>query len=59
MKFHELQVGDKFKFNNVEYIKIPEIKASCCKVEQNCSVVGSDTKAVLKPLDEVEKMENN
>jgi hypothetical protein len=57
MKFHELAVGDKFKFNNVEYTKIPEVRISCCKVQHNCQAVASNDKTALKPLDEVEKIQ--
>jgi hypothetical protein len=56
MKFNELGVGEKFKFNNVEYTKIPEVRISCCKVKENCQEVVSGNKVVLKPLDEVEKL---
>ena len=59
MKFHELTVGEKFKFNNREYVKIPEVKASCCKVKHNCEIVSTNAKVVLKPLVEVEKIEGN
>lgn len=56
MKFNELAVGEKFKTNNVEYVKIPEVRASCCKIRENCQVVSSGEKRVMKPLDEVEKV---
>ena len=56
MKFHEVAVGDKFKFNNQEYVKVPEIRVSCCKISCNAEIVGTAEKAVLKPLDEVEKI---
>lgn len=59
MKFHELAVGDKFKFNNVDYVKIPEVRVSCCKISENCQAVVTAEKAVLKPLDEVERIETN
>lgn len=59
MKFHELEVGQKFTFNNQEYVKIPEVKVSCCKVKHNCEITQTNEKVVLKPLDEVEKIENN
>lgn len=59
MKFHELAVGEKFKFNNREYVKIPEVKVSCCKVKHNCEIIDNNEKVVLKPLDEVEKIESN
>ena len=59
MKFHELAVGDKFKFNNQEYVKLPEVKASCCKVKHNCENTNGGAKAALQPLDEVEKILTN
>jgi pyruvate carboxylase len=59
MKFYQLGVGDRFKFNDQEYVKVQEVKANCCKIKENCKVVGSGEKAVLKPLDEVEKVSGN
>lgn len=56
MKFHELAVGDKFKMNNQEYEKIPEIKVSCCKIKENARSIANGATAVIKPLDEVEKI---
>lgn len=56
MKFNEVAVGEKFKFNNVEYTKIPEVRVSCCKVKENCQEIVTGNKVVLKPLDEVEKL---
>lgn len=56
MKFHEIAVGDKFKANNQEYVKIPEVRISCCKIKENCEIIASGEKRVLKPLDEVEKI---
>ncbi len=29
--FKELNLGDKFTVNNVEYVKIAEVKVSCCR----------------------------
>lgn len=57
MKFHEVSVGDKFKFNNTEYVKVPEARISCCKIQHNCEIVSTGAKATLKPLDEVEKIQ--
>lgn len=56
MKFSELKVGDKFIYNDVEHTKITEVRISCCKVKHNCET-SDGTKAVLKPLDEVQKIE--
>jgi hypothetical protein len=56
MRFHELAVGDKFKFQDQEYVKIPEIKVSCCKIKENAQCVANSAKSVIKPMDEVEKV---
>jgi|694.fasta_scaffold00642_14 hypothetical protein len=57
MKFHEVAVGEKFIHNNQEYIKTPEMRVSCCKIKDNCQILTTGQKAVLKPLDEVEKVQ--
>lgn len=57
MKFHELAVGEKFKFNNEEYVKTKEVKSNCCRVKENCQVASTGQKAVIKPLDEVERIQ--
>lgn len=57
MKFHEVAVGDKFKHNNTEYVKIPEARVSCCKIQHNCEATATGAKVALKPLDEVEKIQ--
>lgn len=53
MKFHQLAVGQKFKFNNVVYTKIEPQKVSCCKT---LSALNMETnqKVMVKPNDEVE-----
>jgi hypothetical protein len=56
MKFHEVPVGEKFKYNNIEYTKTEEVRVSCCKIKENCQEINSGAKAVLKPMDEVEKI---
>jgi len=56
MKFHELSVNDKFTFNGKEYIKVPEVKVSCCKIRENCKETTTGNVVVLKPMEEVEKV---
>lgn len=56
MKFHEVAVGEKFKFDNKEYVKVPEVRVSCCKISCNAEIVETSQKVVLNPLDEVEKI---
>lgn len=29
--FRDLGLGDKFTVNNVEYVKVAEVKVSCCR----------------------------
>lgn len=53
MKFHEVAVGDKFMYNNKVYIKVPELRISCCKIGHNCQVVGTEEKIVIQPMEEV------
>ena len=59
MKFHELSVGEKFKFNIQEFTKVPEERISCCKIKFNCQNCGTGDRVVLNPLDDVEKVVNN
>lgn len=56
MEFFKVKVGQGFKFNNEEYIKIQEVKVNCCKVKENCQIVNTGEKRVLKPLDNVETL---
>lgn len=57
MKFNELAVNEKFKFNNAIYRKIPDIRVSCCKIKANCENINTKEQILIKPLDEVEKLE--
>jgi len=59
MKFTDLAVGDKFKFNGIIYEKIAAQKVSCCKV-LNAINVSNGNKTMIKPLTvDVEKVEVN
>lgn len=53
MKFSEVTVGQKFKFNNIEYTKIAEIKVSCCK-RLNAVNSTDQNKIMVSPNEEVE-----
>lgn len=58
MKFFELAVGDHFRYNTMEYVKVKEERISCCKVGKNAVLYGStNSSEVVKPLEEVEKIE--
>lgn len=53
MKFSELNVGQKFKFNSIEYQKAEAQKVSCCKV-LNAINVATQQKVMIKPIEDVE-----
>lgn len=53
MKFAEVAVGQKFKFNNIEYTKTDEIKVSCCK-RLNAVNNADQNKIMVSPNQEVE-----
>jgi hypothetical protein len=57
MKFFELAIGDKFKYEDIIYIKVKEERISCCKVGKNAIIYGDDSSSVvIKPLSDVEKI---
>lgn len=58
MKFHEVAVNEKFKYNNIIYLKTPEERVSCCKIKSNCQNIYTKEKNKLNPMDEVEKLQN-
>lgn len=53
-KFMDLSVGTKFKTNNIEYIKIPDERISCCTVHNAAKADEQNTKVQILPLTEVE-----
>ncbi len=60
MKFFELAVGDKFRYEGLLYVKAKEERISCCKVGKNATLWGADdSKVVIKPLADVEKVDNS
>lgn len=53
MKFSEINVGQKFTSNGIEYTKIEPQKVSCCKT-LNAINLSDNTKVMIKPDSEVE-----
>lgn len=53
MKFSELAVGQKCKFNGTEYQKTEPQKVSCCKT-LNAVRTDNNEKAMIRPTQEVE-----
>lgn len=58
MQFHELAVGDKFKFQNNEYEKVPEVRISCCKIKCNAKSLPDGSEVVIHPKETIEKINN-
>lgn len=48
MKFSEVQVGQKFTFQNQEYVKITAEKVSCCR-SLNAQNLTNNNKVTIAP----------
>lgn len=57
MKFNEVEVGKRFMLKDVEYLKIPEERISCCKIGANALLVSEHKKVVITPKEEVQVVE--
>lgn len=53
MKFSEVAVGQKIKFNDVEYTKIEAERVSCCRTN-NVVNLADNSKTMIKPDADVE-----
>jgi hypothetical protein len=54
MRFFEVPIGQRFKIEDVEYLKIPEERVSCCKVQANALQLSNNTKIVVSAQQNVE-----
>lgn len=52
--FKDLNEGEVFKYNNLEYKKIEAVKVSCCRSINAEETSNSDNKIFIQPLAEVE-----
>lgn len=57
MKFNEVEVGKRFMLKDIEYLKIPEERISCCKIGANALLVSEHKKVVITPKEEVQVVE--
>lgn len=55
-KFVDLKVGDKFKMNDREFVRIPDQRINCCTV-MNAQAKDNNEKIQVVPITEVEKIE--
>lgn len=52
--FKDLNEGEVFKYNNLEYKKIAAVKVSCCRSINAEETSNSNNKIFIQPLAEVE-----
>ena len=58
-KFKDIAVGTVFIHENQEYVKINDIRVTCCKVH-NCKLTtDAAVKGFVVPVHEVEVVEND
>lgn len=53
-QFKDVLVDEKFKINDVEYVKINAVKISCCKAINAQQTADSNSKTFVQPLIEVD-----
>ena len=59
VKFKDVSVDTEFRFNNTDYIKIPEERISCCQANTAVEKHNPNAQAMLLPLVEVEVQVND
>lgn len=47
--FTELSTGDRFTFNGREYVKMQELRISCCKTINAQSIENSNDRIYVQP----------
>lgn len=52
--FKDLNEGEVFKYNNLEYKKIAAVKVSCCRSINAEETSNANNKIFIQPLTEVE-----
>lgn len=59
MLFKDLAINDVFvkEGQNAQYVKVAEVRISCCKVRVNAIRKTNNQEVVFKPLDKVTKIE--
>lgn len=53
-RFDQLQNGEVFQFNGVEYKKVPDVKISCCRTINAEATTNNQQQTFIAPLQEVE-----
>jgi len=53
-QFKDLQIGETFTYNNVEYTRIKDEKISCCRSNNAVDNTEAKAKTFIQPLSEVQ-----
>lgn len=53
-QFKDLQIGEKFVYNNTEYTRIADERISCCRSNNAVDTTEAQTKTFIQPLSEVQ-----
>jgi hypothetical protein len=53
-QFKDIVVDEKFKIDDVEYVKINAVKISCCKSINAQQITDANNKTFVQPLTEVD-----
>ena len=48
MEFQDIQPGQRFIYNKLEYLKITEIKKNCCEIECNALKLQDNSKILFE-----------
>lgn len=59
MLFEKIIAGQRFIYNQEEYLKIPEIKKSCCKIEANAIRLRDNKEILFEYKSQVEVVAND
>lgn len=54
MLFEEILAGQRFRHNEYEYLKIPEIKQTCCKIQANAIRLKDNKETLFEYKSQVE-----
>ena len=50
VQFKELKVNDKFILNDIEYVRVPDKRVSCCRVLNATNASNNKEIIAVKPL---------
>lgn len=59
MLFEQIQVGQRFIYQEYEYLKIPEIKKSCCQIQANAMRLRDNKETLFEYKAQVEAVNDD